>query len=140
MGPQEAIARAIARQAHAGQTDKAGVPYIEHPAHVAAHVQGDTAKAAAWLHDVVEDTPLTFDDLRATGIEDDVIGALRLLTHDKSVPYLDYVANLKHNDLARAVKLADLSHNSDLTRLPTVTDTDRERVEKYRRAIALLSD
>ncbi|WP_058985457.1 HD domain-containing protein [Hugonella massiliensis] len=140
MGPQEAIARSIARKAHAGQTDKAGAPYIEHPAHVAAHVQGDTAKAVAWLHDVVEDTPLTFDDLRAAGIESDVIDALKLLTHDKSVPYLDYVTNLKRNELARAVKLADLAHNSDLTRLPKVTDADRARVAKYRRAIALLND
>ena len=138
MGPQESIACAIARKAHEGQTDKAGAPYIEHPAHVASQVEGDTAKAVAWLHDVVEDTPLTFDDLRAAGNDDDVIAALRLLTHDKRVPYLDYVANLKHNELAHAVKLADLAHNSDLGRLPEVTQADRERAEKYRRAIALL--
>ncbi|SDC65922.1 HD domain-containing protein [Parafannyhessea umbonata] len=138
MGPQETIAQAIARKAHAGQTDKAGVPYIEHPAHVAAQVNGDKAKATAWLHDVVEDTPITFDDLRAAGIDDDVIDALELLTHDKSVPYLDYVSNLKHNVLARTVKLADLTHNSDLSRLTKVTDADRERVQKYHLAIALL--
>ncbi|MGO5268286.1 GTP pyrophosphokinase [Parafannyhessea umbonata] len=138
MGPQETIAQAIARKAHAGQTDKAGAPYIEHPAHVAAQVSGDKAKATAWLHDVVEDTPTTFDDLRAAGVEDDVIDALELLTHDKSVPYLDYVSNLKHNALARTVKLADLTHNSDLSRLTKVTDADRERVQKYRLAIALL--
>jgi (p)ppGpp synthase/HD superfamily hydrolase len=138
MGSQETIACAIARKAHAGQTDKAGAPYIGHPAHVASQVEGDKAKAVAWLHDVVEDTPLTFDDLRAAGIDDDVIDALKLLTHDKSVPYMDYVANLKRNELAHTVKLADLAHNSDLSRLPKVMDTDRERVEKYRRAIALL--
>lgn len=140
MGPQETIACAIARKAHEGQTDKAGAPYIEHPAHVASQVEGDAAKAVAWLHDVVEDTPLTFDDLRAAGIESDVIDALKLLTHDKSVPYLDYVANLKRNELARAVKLADLAHNSDLSRLPKVTDADCARVAKYRYAIALLDD
>ena len=138
MGPQETIAQAIARKAHAGQTDKAGAPYIEHPAHVAAQVSGDKAKATAWLHDVVEDTPTTLDDLRAAGVDDDVIDAPELLTHDKSVPYLDYVSNLKHNDLARTVKLADLTHNSDLSRLAKVTDADRERVQKYRLAIALL--
>jgi hypothetical protein len=138
MGPQETIACAIAYKAHEGQTDKAGAPYIGHPAHVASQVEGDATKAVAWLHDVVEDTPLTFDDLRAAGIGDDVIAALRLLTHDKRVPYLDYVANLKNNELARAVKLADLAHNSDLGRLPEVTQADRERTEKYRRAIALL--
>ncbi len=138
MGPQESIACVIARKAHEGQTDKAGAPYIGHPAHVASQVEGDAAKAVAWLHDVVEDTPLTFDDLRTAGIDNDVIAALRLLTHDKRVPYLDYVANLKRNELARAVKLADLAHNSDLGRLPEVTQADRERAEKYRRAIALL--
>ena len=138
MGPQETIACTIARKAHAGQIDKAGAPYIGHPAHVASQVEGDKAKAVAWLHDVVEDTPLTLDDLRAAGIDDDVIDALKLLTHDKSVPYMDYAANLKRNELARTVKLADLAHNSDLSRLPKVTDADRERVEKYRRAIVLL--
>ena len=86
----------------------------------------------------MEDTPTTFDDLRAAGVDDDVIDALELLTHDKSVPYLDYVSNLKHNALARTVKLADLTHNSDLSRLAKVTDADRERVQKYRLAIALL--
>lgn len=105
---------------------------------MASQVEGDKAKAVAWLHDVVEDTPFTFDDLRAAGIDDDVIDALKLLTHDKSVPYMDYVANLKRNELARTVKLADLAHNCDLGRLPKVTDAERERVEKYRRAIVLL--
>lgn len=130
MGLQETIAQAIARKAHAGQTDKAGAPYIEHPTHVAAQVNGDKAKATAWLHDVVENTPTTFDDLRAAGVEDDVIGALELLTHDKSVPYLDYASNLKHNALARTVKLADLAHNSDLSRLAKATEADRQRVQK----------
>lgn len=137
---QEDIARAIAEKAHAGQVDKAGKPYINHPAHVAASVEGDKAKAVAWLHDVVEDTDTTFEDLSASGIDDDVIEALRLLTHDKSVPYMDYVAGVKSNDLARTVKLADLAHNSDLSRLSEVTDADLERVEKYRNAIALLSE
>lgn len=136
---QAEIAEAIARKAHAGQVDKAGKPYIEHPAHVAASVEGDKAKAVAWLHDVVEDTDTTFDNLAAQGIDDEVIEALRLLTHDKVVPYMDYVAKVKTNELARTVKLADLAHNSDLSRLPTVTDTDLKRVEKYRAAIALLS-
>lgn len=135
---QAEIAEAIARKAHAGQVDKAGKPYIEHPAHVAASVEGDKAKAVAWLHDVVEDTDITFDDLAAQGIDGEVIDALRLLTHDKSVPYLDYVAKIKTNDLARMVKLADLAHNSDLNRLPNVTDTDLQRVEKYKAAIQLL--
>ena len=135
---QESIARAIAERAHAGQVDKAGKPYIGHPAHVAISVEGDKAKAVAWLHDVVEDTPMTFDDLRAAGIDDEVLAALELLTHDKTVPYMEYVAAIRENDLARTVKLADLAHNSDLSRLPEVTDADLQRVEKYRQAMGLL--
>lgn len=135
---QEEIARSIAQRAHAGQLDKAGQPYVGHPAHVAASVEGDKAKAVAWLHDVVEDTDTTFEDLVAAGICEDVIAALRLLTHDKAVPYMDYVAKVKTNSLARTVKLADLAHNSDLSRLPEVNDADLERVEKYRKAIELL--
>lgn len=135
---QESIARTIAERAHAGQVDKAGKPYIGHPAHVAVSVEGDKAKAVAWLHDVVEDTPMTFDDLRAAGIDDEVLAALELLTHDKTVPYMEYVAAIRENDLARTVKLADLAHNSDLSRLPEVTDADLQRVEKYRQAMGLL--
>lgn len=119
---QSELAQSIAAAAHKGQVDKAGKPYIEHPAHVAASVQGDVAKAVAWLHDVVEDTPLTFADLRERGVAPEVIEALKLLTHDESVPYLEYVRSLKPNPLARAVKLADLRHNSDLSRLPCITE------------------
>ena len=88
---QSELAQSIAAAAHKGQVDKAGKPYIEHPAHVATSVQGDAAKAVAWLHDVVEDTPLTFADLREKGVAPEVIEALKLLTHDESVPYLEYV-------------------------------------------------
>lgn len=137
---QVEIAKSIAEKAHAGQFDKAGKPYIEHPAHVAAQVQGDGAKAVAWLHDVVEDTETTFDDLLAAGISPQVVGVLRLLTHDKNVPYLDYVRALKCNQLARAVKLADLRHNSDLSRLPKVTSADEERLAKYQKAIRILEE
>lgn len=135
---QESLARAIAEKAHADQVDKAGEPYIGHPAHVAASVEGDKAKAVAWLHDVVEDTSTTFDDLRAAGVDDEVLAALELLTHDKSAPYMEYVAAIKKNDLARTVKLADLAHNSDLSRLPEVAEADLRRVEKYRQAIEVL--
>lgn len=135
---QSELAQSIAVAAHEGQVDKAGKPYIEHPAHVASSVQGDAAKAAAWLHDVVEDTPLTFAELQERGVAPEVIEALRLLTHDESVPYLEYVRSLKSNALARAVKLADLRHNSDLSRLPYVTEKDQRRVEKYAKAIAIL--
>lgn len=135
---QSELAQSIAAAAHKGQVDKAGKPYIMHPAHVAASVQGDAAKAVAWLHDVVEDTPLTFAELQERGVAPEVIEALRLLTHDESVPYLEYVRSLKSNALARAVKLADLRHNSDLSRLPRITEKDQRRAEKYAKAIAVL--
>lgn len=135
---QVCLAECIARKAHEGQVDKAGMPYIQHPAYVASLVKDDRAKAVAWLHDVVEDTDVTFEDLSALGIEDDIIAALRLLTHDKSVPYMEYIEGIKSNELARTVKLADLSHNSDLSRLPEVTEKDLQRVEKYKEAMRIL--
>lgn len=82
--------------------------------------------------------PLTFADLREKGVAPEVIEALKLLTHDESVPYLEYVRSLKPNPLARAVKLADLRHNSDLSRLPRITEKDQRRAEKYAKAIAVL--
>lgn len=135
---QEDIARSVAERAHRRQVDKAGNPYIEHPAHVAAHVEGDAAKASAWLHDVVEDTPYTFEDLEALGISGEVLDALHLLTHDPAVPYFEYVRRIKENPVARAVKLADLRHNSDLSRLPKITDADLQRRQKYEHAIEIL--
>lgn len=139
---QTSLAREIAERAHSGQVDKAGRPYIEHPAAVAEKVtvwlDTDDAVAAAWLHDVVEDTPTTFEDLKGLGVNDAVIEALRLLTHDKSVPYFDYVRALKANSIARAVKMADLVHNMNLERLPKITDVDLERCQKYSKAMDIL--
>ena len=135
---QTEIAKSIAIQAHEGQLDKAGKPYIEHPRTVADEVEGDTAKAVAWLHDVVEDSSMTFEDLKAEGIAPEIINHVRLLTHDKSVPYLDYIAAIKGDPVAREVKLVDLRHNSDLSRLNTITDKDRERLAKYQQALELL--
>ena len=126
-------------RAHRGQLDKAGRPYIEHPAHVSANIEGDAAKAVTWLHDVVEDTPLTPSDLKAEGMTDEVVEAVRLLTRDKTVPYLEYVKRIKENPIARAVKLADLQHNSDLSRLPEVTEADLQRRRKYELAIQMLT-
>ena len=92
----------------------------------------------ALLHDVVEDTDYTLDDLRCMGFDERVMEALALMTHDDDAPYMEYVEGLKDNPIARTVKLADLRHNSDLTRLDKVDDTARTRVEKYARAISIL--
>jgi hypothetical protein len=118
----------LAKAAHTGQVDKAGVDYMEHPKTVASFVTTDKEKAVAFLHDTFEDTKLTVDDLRKIDMPDDVIQAVSLLTHDKQQPYFDYLAEVKQNPLARIVKLADLKHNSDLSRLTNPTDEDYSRL------------
>ncbi len=124
--------------AHAGQLDKGGVPYVFHPFHVAEQKEDELSTVVALLHDVVEDTDYTLEDLARMGFPEWALSALKLLTHDKRVPYLDYVAAIRHDPIARAVKLADLRHNSDLSRLTDPDASALARVEKYRRAIALL--
>ena len=125
-------------EAHKHQLDKSGLPYVFHPFHLAEQMTDEDTTVAALLHDVMEDTPCTRAELTALGFSDRVLEALDLLNHDPAVPYLDYVAALRSNPIARAVKLADLRHNSDLTRLDVVDETALSRVEKYRKAIALL--
>ena len=124
--------------AHAGQLDKGGVPYVFHPFHVAEQMEDELSTVVALLHDVVEDTDYTLEDLARMGFPERALSALKLLTHDKRVPYLDYVAAIRHDPIARAVKLPDLRHNSDLSRLSNPDASALARVEKYRRAIALL--
>lgn len=135
----ESMARIVASKAHRNQSDRAGVPYIKHPETVAAMVTTDEEKAVAYLHDVIEDTPLTLEDLKKQGFPSTVINAVALLTKQKGQSYQDYLEGVKENALARKVKLADLKHNSDLTRLHVVTDADIKRYEKYQEAIAYLS-
>ena len=127
-------------EAHKDQTDKAGLPYVFHPFHLAEQMPDEDCTVVALLHDVVEDTPYTLDDLRAMGFHDTVLSALALMTRDEDVPYLDYVARLKDNPVARTVKLADLRHNSDLTRLDKVDEKALRRIEKYQQAIRLLTE
>ena len=127
-------------RAHKEQTDKSGIPYVFHPIHLAEQMGDEDTAVVALLHDVVEDTDYTLEDLRAMGFNQNVIEAIRLMTHAEGVPYLDYVAKIKENPIARAVKLADLAHNSDLTRLDTVDEKARARAQKYAQAIRLLEE
>lgn len=124
--------------AHRDQTDKSGLPYVFHPFHLAEQMPDELTTVVALLHDVVEDTPYTLEDLARLGFPQKVLSTLARLTHDPSVPYLDYVAALKEDPIARQVKLADLRHNSDLTRLDHVDEKARQRAEKYAAAIRLL--
>ena len=125
-------------EAHKDQLDKSGLPYVFHPFHLAEQMDTEETVCVALLHDVVEDTDYTLEDLIAMGFPKPVTDALALMTHDENVPYLDYVAKLKYNPIARQVKLADLKHNSDLTRLDRIDEKALERVEKYRKAMELL--
>ena len=128
----------IAYEAHHGQVDKVGVPYIFHPMHLAEQMKEEYTTCAALLHDVVEDTAWTFEALEKEGFPAPVMEALRLLTHDDAVPYMEYVALIKKDPIAKAVKLADLTHNSDASRVEYADERMKQRWEKYRCAMALL--
>ena len=125
-------------KAHHGQYDKSGVPYVFHPFYVAEQMETEKEVITALLHDVLEDTDNSIEDIMRLGIEDEIIEAIKLLTHDKKIPYLEYVDNLKHNPLARKVKLGDLYHNSDVNRLEVDDEYTRKRREKYKKAIEIL--
>lgn len=125
-------------EAHKNQLDKTGLPYVFHPFHLAEQMKDENTTIVALLHDVVEDTEYTIEAIKSFGFNDEVIEAISLLTHDEKVPYLEYVLKLKSNPIAKAVKLADLMHNSDLSRLETITERDLKRTEKYKNAIQIL--
>ena len=129
----------IAYNAHMGQVDKSGIPYIYHPIHLAEHLRKEEECIVAILHDVVEDTKITFEQLEKE-FPEEIIAALKLLTHDDSVEYMDYIRKLKNNPIARNVKLADLKHNSDKTRLTRITEKDIKRLAKYQEAIKILNE
>jgi len=124
----------IAVESHKEQKQKDGSPYAFHPIRLALSLAGEDQKIVALLHDVVEDTSWTFDDLIGEGFSDSVIVALRQLTHTDGSPYEDYVERIAPNPLARAVKMADLTDNMDLKRIPAPTSKDFARIEKYHRA------
>ena len=127
-------------EAHKDQKDKSGLPYVHHPFHLAEQMETEDTTIVALLHDVVEDTEYTLDDIRAMGFPERIIEALSYMTHDDAVPYLDYVAKIKENPIATAVKMADLKHNSDLSRLAVVDEKALKRVEKYRKAMKILEE
>lgn len=129
----------LAYKAHEGQTDKGGVPYVFHPFHVAEQMEDELSTAAALLHDILEDTKITLSDLEKEGFPEEILGAVKLLTRGGNASYLEYIQKLKGNSIARAVKLADLAHNSDVSRLDTVTNADRERLKLYAQAVKILT-
>ena len=127
-------------EAHKEQCDKSGIPYVFHPIHLAEQMDDEYTTVVALLHDVMEDSAFTLEDLRQMGYPEAVLEALVLMTHADDVPYMDYVAKIKGNAVAKKVKLADLRHNSDTTRLDEITEKALARVVKYKQAIALLEE
>ena len=128
----------IAARTHAGQTDKGGAPYILHPLRVMLRVAPGAQQIVAVLHDVVEDSDVTFEDLEQEGFSAEVVKGLRAVTKVEGESYEDFVARAALDPVGKAVKLADLMENSDLSRIAEPSRKDLERVEKYGRAIAYL--
>jgi hypothetical protein len=135
------LARQLAKEYHKGQVDKAGVDYFS--GHITSVVNGvDTVeeKIVAYLHDILEDTELSYLDLMVLEFSDKVINAVMFLTKDKKEKYEDYLVKVKSNELSRAVKLSDLTNNMDLSRLKEITEVDKKRLEKYKKAYKYLKE
>lgn len=132
------LALQIAQKAHAGQVDKAGKDYILHPMTVASYMDTDIEKTIAYLHDVLEDTDVTVDALRKI-FPNEIVDTLITLTHRKDESYFEYIQRVSKSKLAKKVKVADLLHNLDITRIKEPTKQDYERLEKYKKAIIYLT-
>ena len=130
----------IAVTAHKDQVRKDGSPYVLHPLRLMMSVNSVEEKIVAILHDVVEDTDVTMQQIEDEGFSKEVLAALRLVTHDTSTSYEDYIANIKGNPIARVVKLADLRDNTNVFEIPTLSDKDLQRLEKYHRAYKTLME
>ena len=132
----------VARRAHEGQLDQGGRPYIGHPLRVMGALRGEHERMAAVLHDVVEDTPLTFNDLARERFPAAVIDAVRALTKQPGEKRIDAAHRAAANPIARKVKLADVGDNMDLSRIAAPTEKDYARLREYEqvRAILLAAD
>ena len=126
---------AIAAEVHAGQVDKAGAPYILHPLRVMMKVFTPEERIAAVLHDIVEDSDLTLEDLRQNGFSEEIVQAIDALTRRREESYMEFVMRAGANPIARRVKIADLEDNCDLSRIKEPTERDYKRLEKYREAL-----
>lgn len=138
--PKTKLALKLCFEGHKDQLDKSGLPYVFHPFHLAEQMETEETAVVALLHDLVEDTSTTFEDLEAMGFGEKILTPLRLLTHLDDTPYMEYIAKIKEDPIAKAVKLADLRHNSDLSRMEedAIDQWALERNQKYKRALAFL--
>jgi (p)ppGpp synthase/HD superfamily hydrolase len=128
----------IAASAHAGQVDKAGAPYVLHPLRMMLRMSDNQARMVAVLHDVIEDTPWSLEQLREQGFADSVLTAVDALTRRQGETYEAFILRAASDPIARLVKIADLEDNSDLSRFASPSDKDRSRIEKYQRALQVL--
>jgi len=135
-----ALAIQVATDAHAGQLDKGGHPYILHPQAVAASLDSTENKIVAYLHDVIEDTEVTLEELEQMGFTRRIVNSIRILTKSKDVSYDDYLKSVKADSNAWHVKMADIRHNMDISRIPEPTAKDFARIEKYKQALAFLEN
>ena len=124
----------IAAQAHLGQRDKAGAPYILHPLRMMMRMESEAAMIAALLHDVVEDSEWTLEQLRGEGFSEEVLQAVDCLTSRKGETYDEFISRVRSSEIARRVKIADLEDNMNVKRIGEITPKDLARVEKYHRA------
>lgn len=126
--------------AHLNQFDKGGLPYIFHPYHLAEAMSDEISTAVALLHDVAEDTQVTLEQLKQDGFPEEVLKPLKLLTKQPGEDYFDYILKLKSNAVARQVKIEDLRHNSDTTRLNHSDEKTAKRLDKYKKALKILTE
>ena len=139
MTEKEKLAYEIAKKAHAGQVDKAGVDYINHPLYVAEHCNTENERIVALLHDVVEDTDVTLEDLSKV-FDQEIVEAVDCITHHDEVDYETYLKRVKANPIACAVKIQDITNNLDISRIKNPTKKDYQRLNKYEQAICFLTD
>lgn len=128
----------LAFKAHEGQLDRTGLPYILHPLHVAEQMKDEDTCVIALLHDVIEDTDVTLENLREYGFTEVQVAGVESMTREDDEDYFEYIRDVKKNPLAVKVKLEDLKHNSDVSRMIEVTDRDRQRLDKYKKAMEIL--
>jgi (p)ppGpp synthase/HD superfamily hydrolase len=130
----------VATQAHQGQVDKAGAPYILHPLRVMLKLNSETEMVTGILHDVIEDTPWILENLKQEGFPDEILEALDYLTRRKGEDYQDFITRVAGNPLARKVKLADLEDNLNILRFETITEKDKARLTRYHQAWMILNN
>ena len=126
--------------AHKEQMDKGGIPYVFHPIHLAEQMSDELSTVCALLHDVIEDTNYTLSDISDMGFPISVTEVLALPTYDQSISYFDYVKRLAANPIAKQIKLADLKHNSDISRLDAINENTVRRIYKYKQAMKILME